>query len=307
MRILFDSKQLIYKDPFGCLIPGQKCTLHIHIPDTAQAVGAQCVFCHQDGSEAFTVQMHPVQTQGVYSIYRGEFSFTGEGLYFYYFYIHKAQGGFRLYKAGDGTNMEAGDCWQVSCIPADFQTPQWARGATIYQVFPDRFSKAGACDLTGKLMPYTVHESWDEEVQWRPTPEGLVLNNDFYGGNFRGIAEKMDHIASLGVTIVYLNPISKSFSSHRYDTGDYKTPDPMLGTEADFSAMCDAAHARGIRVVLDACIPIPAPTACTLTGLALLTAWGLTKVRILPITAGIPFMNILTATRHGGGLIPCPL
>ena len=251
MRILFDSKQLIYKDPFGCLIPGQKCTLHIHIPDTAQAVGAQCVFCHQDGSEAFTVQMHPVQTQGVYSIYRGEFSFTGEGLYFYYFYIHKAQGGFRLYKAGDGTNMEAGDCWQVSCIPADFQTPQWARGATIYQVFPDRFSKAGACDLTGKLMPYTVHESWDEEVQWRPTPEGLVLNNDFYGGNFRGIAEKMDHIASLGVTIVYLNPISKSFSSHRYDTGDYKTPDPMLGTEADFSAMCDAAHARGIRVVLD--------------------------------------------------------
>ena len=61
----------------------------------------------------------------------------------------------------------------------------------------------------------------------------------------------MDYIASLGVGILYLNPISKSFSSHRYDTGDYKTPDPMLGTEAEFTALCDAAHAHGIRVVLD--------------------------------------------------------
>ena len=57
-------------------------------------------------------------------------------------------------------------------------------------------------------------------MDWRPTPEGIVLNNDFYGGNFKGITEKMDYIASLGTTILYLNPISKSFSSHRYDTGD---------------------------------------------------------------------------------------
>ena len=78
-----------------------------------------------------------------------------------------------------------------------------------------------------------------------------MLNNDFYGGNFKGIAEKMEYIASLGVNILYLNPISKSFSSHRYDTGDYKTPDPMLGTEADFTAMCNAAHKHGIKVILD--------------------------------------------------------
>ena len=96
-----------------------------------------------------------------------------------------------------------------------------------------------------------MHNYWHEEVFWQPTPEGIVLNNDFYGGNFKGITEKMDYIASLGVTILYLNPISKSFSSHRYDTGDYKAPDPLLGTEADFTALCAAAHARGIRVILD--------------------------------------------------------
>jgi glycosidase len=121
----------------------------------------------------------------------------------------------------------------------------------IYQVFPDRFHKAGYCDLTGKLTPYTIHRNWNEEVDWQPDENGDVLNNDFYGGNFRGITEKMDYIASLGTEILYLNPISKSFSSHRYDTGDYKTPDPMLGTMEDFRAMCDAAHQRGIKVVLD--------------------------------------------------------
>jgi len=147
--------------------------------------------------------------------------------------------------------MEAGDLWQLSCIPADFTTPDWAKGATIYQVFPDRFYASGRADVTGKLKPYTIHENWYDEVDWKPTPDGQVLNNDFFGGNFRGITEKMDYIAGLGVTILYLNPISKSFSSHRYDTGDYKTPDPLLGTEADFAALCDAAHARGIRVILD--------------------------------------------------------
>lgn len=251
MRILFDSQSEIYKEPFGCLTPGQTCRLSIYIPDTAQAVGAQCIFCHEDGSEAFTLEMPFGERQGCYSVYTGEFSFEATGLYFYYFYIRKTDGGFRLFKVGSDTNMEEGDKWQVSCIPADFKTPDWAQGATIYQIFPDRFCKAGECDLTGKLEPYTVHEHWDEEVGWQPTAQGLVLNNDFFGGNFRGIAQKMDHIASLGITILYLNPIGKSFSSHRYDTGDYKTPDPMLGTQEDFTALCDAAHARGIRVVLD--------------------------------------------------------
>ncbi|MBR2309286.1 MAG: glycoside hydrolase family 13 protein [Oscillospiraceae bacterium] len=251
MQILFDSKKETHKTPFGCLTPGQSCQLSVHIPPTAQAVGAQCVFCSEDGRELFRREMVLTGTRGDYGIYTGEVSLDAPGLYFYYFYVRKATGGFRLFKAGDGTNMEDGDKWQVSCIPADFATPDWAKGATIYQIFPDRFHKAGACDLTGKLEPYTIHQNWDEEVEWEPTPQGEVLNNDFYGGNFRGITEKMDYIASLGVDILYLNPISKSFSSHRYDTGDYKTPDPILGTEADFAALCEAAHKRGIRVILD--------------------------------------------------------
>ena len=252
MRILFDSKKKQFKDPFGTLSVGQECTLHIHIPQDVGAVKAECVLFADDGSDMVIVTMLPSAKDGPYDILEGSFSLEQPALYFYHFIIYKPTGSFRLFKYGyDDTNMEAGDQWQLTCTPADFTTPDWAKGAVIYQVFPDRFYKHEDCDLTGKLQPYTVHKDWNEEVDWMPTPEGLVLNNDFYGGNFRGITEKMDYIASLGTTILYLNPISKSFSSHRYDTGDYKTPDPMLGTVEDFRAMCQKAHEYGIKVILD--------------------------------------------------------
>ena len=251
MRILFDSKQLMHKDPFGTLAPEQKCTLNIHIPASVQATAVECIINRENGALCTRFPMAYQMKKGAYEIFRGSFSFEERGLYFYYFRITTRSGSFRLYKQGDDTNMEAGDCWQVSCIPADFTVPEWAKGATMYQIFPDRFHKAGKVDLKGKLEPYTVHQDWNEDVDWRPNKEGIILNNDFYGGNFKGIAEKMDYIASLGTTILYLNPIGKSFSNHRYDTGDYKTPDPMLGTMADFTAMCQAAHSRGIKVILD--------------------------------------------------------
>ena len=251
MRILYDSKLLAHKDPFGTLTPGKSAKLNIHIPSAVQATTVVCLVSQEDGTpyKEFTLKYR--MKKGPYEIFSGEIVLEETGLYFYYFNITHRSGSFRLFKQGDDTNMEAGEKWQVSCIPADFTTPDWAKGAIIYQIFPDRFHRSGKVDLTGKLEPYTVHNYWYDEVEWAPDRWGKVLNNDFYGGNFKGIMEKLDYIASLGTTIIYLNPISKSFSSHRYDTGDYKTPDPMLGTEEDFKALCDAAHAKGMKIILD--------------------------------------------------------
>lgn len=251
MRILFDSKLPQHKRPFGCLTPGEDGTLSVHIPVAVMTRKAEMVLCGEDGGELCSEELHFEKTVGPYEYWTGSFRLEKTGLYFYYFRITDPHGTFRLFKEGDDANMEAGDLWQVSCIPSDFYTPRWAQGAVIYQVFPDRFARSGWCDCTGKLQPYSVHDNWYDEVDWRPDEHGIIQNNDFFGGNFRGIADKMDYIASLGTTILYLNPISKSFSSHRYDTGDYKTPDPMLGSEADFAALCRCAHAHGIRVILD--------------------------------------------------------
>ena len=117
MRILYNSRQLQHKTPFGTLTPGQACTLTIHIPSAVKTQKVLCVINQENGCHAMNVELLFLEHRGAYDIYQGTFSFDKEGLYYYYFYITNCGGGFRLFKQGDDTNMEAGDLWQVSCVP----------------------------------------------------------------------------------------------------------------------------------------------------------------------------------------------
>ncbi len=221
----------------------------VFVPYTAGAVAVSLILEDCDGQFCREVPFSLTEQEGDYGHWQG--SFTMEtGLYFYWFRIYKEEGSFRLFKMGTTTNMEQGDKWQLSFLPEDFTVPEYAMGAVMYQILPDRFYKAGDCDLTGKLEPYTLHEDWDDLPRYGPDEEGY-WNNDFFGGNFRGIREKLPYLKELGVGVLYLNPVVMAFSSHRYDGADYKRPDPMLGTEEDFRLLCQAAHDLGIRVILD--------------------------------------------------------
>ena len=113
-------------------------------------------------------------------------------------------------------------------------------------VFPDRAARP--C-RKADTVPHPCRPS--RTLDDRPDADGIVRNCDFYGGNFAGIAAKLPYLHALGVSLLYLNPIFKAYSNHRYDTCDYRQPDPMLGTAADFTALCEAAHRLGIRVILD--------------------------------------------------------
>src|SRR5436190_4599401 len=115
------------------------------------------------------------------------------------------------------------------------ETPAWVRDAVFYQVFPDRFASSDRVPKPGPLEP------WDSP----PT------NYGFKGGDLLGIVEHLDHIASVGANALYLTPIFQSASNHRYHTYDYLTVDPLLGGDAALRELLDAAHALGIRVVLD--------------------------------------------------------
>lgn len=248
MRILFNSRDTQYKSPFGVLPEGQQCCLSIDIPGSVEAVMVEVVLECDTGSLRFPMCL--ARQLGDYQRYTGTFSID-PGVYFYYFHIKKVAGDFRLFKDGDGTNMEAGERWQLSCISKESQVPEWARGAVFYQIFPDRFYKSGDCDLTGKIQPYAIHGHWGEEPYWWPDAKGEITNTDFFGGNLQGILDKLPVLHNLGVTVLYLNPIFLAWSSHRYDTADYRKIDPMLGTEDGFRALCDAAHNMGMRVILD--------------------------------------------------------
>lgn len=253
MRILFDSRQTQYKTPFGTLRTGECCVLQIRIPTEVGTSGVRLML--EDSEHAVCAELpfsFASRGEDGYELWRLEFTRQETGLHFYWFRIDKRGGGsFRLFRQGSDTNMEAGEKWQLSVIPADFTVPDFAPGAVMYQIFPDRFARSGSCDLTYKLQPFWVHESPDELPEYRPDAHGEVRNNDFFGGNFAGICEKLPYLQELGVGVLYLNPIFMAWSNHRYDTADYRRPDPMLGTEEDFRTLCDEAHARGIRVILD--------------------------------------------------------
>ena len=253
MRILFDSRQTQYKTPFGTLRTGECCVLQIRIPTEVGTSGVRLML--EDSEHAVCAELpfsFVSRGEDGYELWRLEFTRQETGLHFYWFRIDKRGGGsFRLFRQGRDTNMEAGEKWQLSVIPADFTVPDFAPGAVMYQIFPDRFARSGSCDLTYKLQPFWVHESPDELPEYRPDAHGEVRNNDFFGGNFAGIREKLPYLQELGVGVLYLNPIFMAWSNHRYDTADYRRPDPMLGTEEDFRTLCDEAHARGMRVILD--------------------------------------------------------
>ena len=252
MRILFDSKLSQFKTPFGTLKPGETCRLRLDIPVSCRTVQAEAVFLLDDEkTEHFRAPLQKAEENELYEAWSGEFSLQ-PGLYFYYFQITTQNESFRLFRQGSSdTNMEEGGLWQVSCVEDKYPVPEYARGAVMYQIFPDRFYQSGTCDCTGKLQPYWVHEDKSDTPVFRPDANGKVWNNDFYGGNLNGIREKLPYLQDLGVEILYLNPIFFAFSTHRYDTCDYGRIDPMLGTEEDFKALCRDAHERGMKVILD--------------------------------------------------------
>jgi 4-alpha-glucanotransferase len=146
--------------------------------------------------------------------------------------------------------------FQITVYNKDFRTPDQMKGAMIYQIFPDRFSRDK--DFTYDRLRQTspkperiYHEDWLEDVDIYGKPETGYLACDFYGGSLRGIAEKLEYIKSLGVDIIYLNPIFEARSSHRYDTADYMTVDPVLGGTQAFMELVTKAEQTGIKLILD--------------------------------------------------------
>lgn len=251
MRILFDSKKIEYKKPFGALKVGELCSVSIKIPVDCPAIECTIVLNNDEGLH-FEFPLCLVDTIDSYNTFTCNFSLNNAGIFFYYFVIKKPDSSFKLFKIGNNdTNIEDGDKWQLTCYPADFAVNNAFKGKIMYQIFPDRFNKKGNVDLSEKDTPYIVHKDLNDQPEIYANKEHKVWNIDFFGGNIRGIIDKIKYLKSFGVEILYLNPICKALSNHRYDTSNYKKIDPMLGSEKDLIKLCKVCHKNGIKVILD--------------------------------------------------------
>ena len=249
-RILHDSFSAEYREPFGAVREKTVLRLTVKVPVSCPAKEAFAEIERDDGL-VLTVPAKKEEPEAGYVRFSFKFTIYERGIYRYRFRIVKPDGEFRLYREGlHDTNMEAGERWQITCFAEDYAVPRGFCGRMMYQIFPDRFAVGGKVITEGKMKPFRVHRSASEPPDPQPDPDG-TWNADFFGGNFRGITEKLDYIAGLGADILYLNPIFKARSNHRYDVADFLECDPMLGTKEDFSALCREAEKRGISVILD--------------------------------------------------------
>lgn len=117
-----------------------------------------------------------------------------------------------------------------------FPTVAWMKEAVFYQIFVDRFARANF----SKDDSY-INMAWED----KPSP------TSFAGGDLLGIVDKLDYLKDLGVNAIYLTPIFRSNSNHKYDIIDYFKIDPHFGNEEDFRKLVDNIHARGMKLVLD--------------------------------------------------------
>ena len=124
------------------------------------------------------------------------------------------------------------NCPQTLREEERFEVPEWAKNKVVYQIFPSRYASS-------KTVP---------EELWYKTPIGA---KDDLQGDLRGIIEHFDHLVELGVDIVYMTPIFRSDSSHKYDTIDYYQIDPAFGTTEDLKELVELAHSHGMKVILD--------------------------------------------------------
>lgn len=219
-----------------------------------------------------------------------------EGMFDYYsIQVQMNESAFAYYfEVKDGTKSICYDRYGVEQEPREqyyfrivpgFSTPEWSKGAVMYQILTDRFYNG---DTSNDVLDneYFYLGTMSQKVEdWNKCPENFSVA-EFYGGDLEGVRQKLDYLSELGIEVIYFNPLFVSPSNHKYDTQDYDYIDPHYGKivvdegellkEGDgnnqnagryisrvtdkrnleasnefFAEFVREAHARGIRVILD--------------------------------------------------------
>ncbi|MBM6820344.1 glycoside hydrolase family 13 protein [Clostridium saudiense] len=256
IQIFHDSHNLELRNPFGAVSIGTKVRIRLWTSKKCSAYINLINFYNNQ----IEIQMKEIGWNSLVNnwVYETEVdTLNNIGLIYYYFRVN--------YYGRDiiyGNNIESlGGVGQVYFNePVSYQitiyskqeVPSWYREGIIYQIFVDRFFNG---EDEGKVLNPKkntfIYGNWDDSPMYIKDMNGNIVRWDFYGGNLLGVKKKLEYIKSLGVSVIYFNPIFDSPSCHKYDTGDYEKIDPMFGDEEIFKDLCSEAEKLGMRIILD--------------------------------------------------------
>ncbi|MCD8326964.1 MAG: Ig-like domain-containing protein [Lachnospiraceae bacterium] len=272
-HIYYNTKDTDYKSVYGAVATDEEVTFTIttgtdvtEVKMVIKGVEKKTIDLEKNGEAVDGVQKWSVTTS---------FSTIGENTY--YFIISN---GFAIkvygdddgyYGEGKVTDLTDVLAYDLVVYQSGYETPDWMKNAVIYQIFPDRFYDGDTSNDFAQVTArgdteyeyvtdwYALPENPDQEG-WLTEEEYLATgayygdgtwNNEIYGGDLKGITERIDYLKALGVTVIYINPVFSSISSHRYDASDYTEIDPILGTLGDFEELVAIAEENDMHIVLD--------------------------------------------------------
>lgn len=247
----FDSRNKLYREKFGALAEGEALRLRLLLHNDARVHEAFLILRKDEWDNPWHIKLEPKEWLEDYRFYDTEINLE-EGLYWYSFRYTSDYGEFYVTKTETslGIVSREGASWQQTVYNKDFKTPDWLDGGIIYQIFPDRFYNSGKEKHNVPEDRYLV-EDWAKQPEFRQPNDKCRLGNDYYGGDLKGIEQKLDYLEELGVSCIYLNPIFEAHSNHRYNTADYMKIDSLLGDEKDLESLIKKAKKKGISIVLD--------------------------------------------------------
>ncbi|MFK5635648.1 MULTISPECIES: glycoside hydrolase family 13 protein [unclassified Ornithinimicrobium] len=255
-----DGSPLYVSDPTPT--PGSVVSVRVRVPHEARVTGVH-VRTTPDGEQFFT-DARVVATDAVETWWQADLTCHNPVTNYRFLLdsVGDAEGEAEhpdrppAYRWLNGTGVHLRDVpdaadFRVVTYPAP---PAWARGAVVYQVFPDRFARDATVEPAGDVGgPRTDLPDWAAPARW---DEGVDIDRDsgpvqVCGGTLDGVRERLDHLVDLGVTVLYLTPVFPGRSNHRYDATTFDRVDPLLGGDEALVRLQEAAHERGLKVMGD--------------------------------------------------------
>lgn len=241
LRAEYDPCDRFYKNPVGGVAVGEEFSIKI----VTSGGDSAWLVVKKEGESERAVR---------YPMYRTDDGFAyhmhvdSRGLYFYRFEVSDGGVPIAFYADENGFACRSGESWQLTAYD-ETHVPRFAEGGIIYQIMVDRFA---AGKKRFRTKPASVYrDDRDGAPYYKADENGIVPNNDMFGGNLYGVADKLDYLKSLNVRVIYLNPIFEAASNHKYDTGNYRKVDEDFGGDKALDYLIRKAKKYGIKIILD--------------------------------------------------------
>ena len=258
ITIEYNSFKEDYKKPFGAVQTGTEIDFRIHV-EGANGVQVTFVIAKEGHGEQYIRMVNEGN-----GFHRTSFRSEEPGLCFYFFIVnYHDYNTYRTVYVGSpghgigGEQVLKENRWDITSYQITMHNyvkaaPAWYKDAVFYQIFVDRFHNGNEDSRVNQPKRNSfLYATWEDSPMYIKDNSGSIVRWDFFGGNLLGVIKKLDYLQKMGIGGIYLNPIFKSRSNHKYDTGDFLVIDEMFGDEEIFMKLIEEADKRGIRIVLD--------------------------------------------------------